>query len=189
MGDADELRQAVRRHYDQFWPGHPQDEVRWPLRPPVDYLPDLVVRRVAPLRWEDPWVYATVGASAVTGTHPLEFFLIAPAESPVHVETLTMAANFHGDPRYHLYLGRTIDIGRPWHPGSSLDHLLVSLPYPYGPGVEHCFARDRHVRVLWLLPITAAEARYARERGIEALEQLLETYAVDTLALDRPSVV
>lgn len=64
-----------------------------------------------------------------------------------------MVASFHADERYRLSIGQTVDIGRPWIEGSSADHLLVSLPYPYGPGLEHCEAAGRHVQVLWLVPI------------------------------------
>lgn len=52
--------------------------------------------------------------------------------------------------------------------GATPDHFLVSLPYPYGPQLEHCDAAGTHVQVLWLDPITAAEAAYRRERGLEA---------------------
>lgn len=64
---------------------------------------------------------------------------------------------------YRLSVGRTVNIGRPWIEGAPADHQLLSLPYPHGPGLAHCDASGRHVHVLWLVPITEAEARHAGE--------------------------
>jgi hypothetical protein len=69
-----------------------------------------------------------------------------------------MEAALHADKRYRLRAGSAVNIGRPWMDGSGADHLLVSLPYPYGPALETCELGERHVRFLWLVPITAAEA-------------------------------
>lgn len=183
------VREAVRQHLSAFWPDHSHEEFAWPVGPIEGNLPGFRVRRVAPLVPTDPWVYVTVGASGATAGDGLEFLILAPTESDSHVETLAMVANFHADPNHTVSLGRTIEIGRPWTEGAIADHLLVSLPYPYGPALEHCEAPDRHIQVLWLAPITAAEARYASERGLEALEQLLEQSAVDVISPGRPSVV
>lgn len=119
----------------------------------------------------------------------MEFFLLSPRESPRHVETLAMLAHFHADARYRLSIGRTIDIGRPWMDDAAADHLLVSLPYLYGPALEHCTIGDRHVQLLWLVPITRQEAQYASECGLDALEELLERSGVDLLATHRSSLV
>jgi hypothetical protein len=72
---------------------------------------------------------------------------------------------------------------------SSSDHLLVSLPYPFGPELEVCAFDRGIVRFLWLVPITAAEASYARARGYKSLEDRFEEARVDTLDVNRPSVV
>jgi len=45
------------------------------------------------------------------------------------------------------------------------------------------------VRFLWLLPITAGEAAFARTRGVDALEDLFERERIDTLDVQRRSVV
>lgn len=98
-------------------------------------------------------------------------------------------AYFHADPKHRLTIGSTMNIGRPWMDGAKADHLLVSLPYPYGPALEHCDADGMHVKTLWLVPITAAEAAYRHEHGLEALEQLLETDGVDMMSPRRLSLV
>ncbi|MER6434349.1 suppressor of fused domain protein [Streptomyces sp900105245] len=65
-------------------------------------------------------------------------------------------------------------IGEPWVPGSTCDHLLISLPYLHGPDLEHCPLPGGHARILWTLPVTTAEIEFRRCHGHEALEQLLD---------------
>lgn len=182
MTDEEDVRRAVRQHLMDFWPDRPHEEFAWRARPVEERLPGFRVRRIAPVERADPWVYVTVGASLATGGDGLEFFLLSPFESPRHVETLAMTASFHAAPRYRLSMGRTVRIGRPWIDGGTADHLLVSLPYPYGRALEHCEAAGRHVQVLWLVPITEAEAQYVGARGADALEGLLEQSDVDVIS-------
>jgi len=99
-----------------------------------------------------------------------------------------MVANLHADARYRLKVGSTVSIGRPWMEGAVADHLLVSLPYPYGPALERCELGERHIRYLWLVPITAAEANLARSQGLEALERLLERGDVNVVSPKRRSL-
>jgi hypothetical protein len=181
---------AVRRHYSTFWPDTDQEEFEWTAGPVGARLPAFRVRRIAPASRSDPWVYASVGAwRATDGKDSKEFFILSPTESPSHVETLAMVTYFHADPHHRLSIGSTMNVGRPWMDGATADHLLVSLPYPYGPTLEHLDADGTHIQVLWLVPITAAESTYRRERGLEALEQLLETDGVDILDPRRLSLV
>jgi hypothetical protein len=42
---------------------------------------------------------------------------------------------------------------------------------------------------VWLLPITGPEKDYAVTHGLEALEQLFDSNAIEYWAPDRPSVV
>jgi hypothetical protein len=186
----EEVYEGERAHIDGFWPGRPSKDFEWTLGPIGERLPSFRVRRVAPVRKEEPWVYATIGVwEATAGERDgLEFFLLSPVESPLHVELLAMVANFHADPRYRLSVGRTINIGRPWIAGSAADHLLVSLPYPYGPTFECCDLGDRHIRFLWLVPVTAAEAQLSKEHGLEALERRFEADGLDMIDPRRRSV-
>ncbi|PKQ25461.1 MAG: hypothetical protein CVT64_09650 [Actinobacteria bacterium HGW-Actinobacteria-4] len=189
MDHAESVREAVRQHLRAFWPDRTHEEFSWPIGPIQENLPGFGVRRIAPSTAADPWVYVTIGASGASTGDGLEFFLLSPTESASHVETLAMVANFHADSDYRVSLGSSMEIGRPWIEGANADHLLVSLPYPFGPTLEHCEAHGRHIQVLWLVPITAAESRYASERGLEALEQLLEQSGVDVISPNRSSVV
>jgi hypothetical protein len=72
--------------------------------------------------------------------------------------------------------------------GSAADHLLVSLPYPYGPALETCDLGERHVHFLWLVPITRAEANLVRTEGVDALERLLEQGDADVITPTRRSL-
>jgi hypothetical protein len=186
----EEAFEGERSHLDGFWPDRVHEEFVWTLGPIGRSLPRFRVRRIAPAKRRDPWVYVTVGAWEATAddAHGTEFFLLSPSEDARHVELLSMVANFHADARYRLTVGSTMNIGRPWMDGSVADHLLVSLPYPYGPALELCQLRERHVRFLWLVPITAAEANLVRGQGLEALERLLEQSKVDVISPKRRSL-
>jgi hypothetical protein len=114
---------------------------------------------------------------------------MSPKEERQHVETLTMLANFHADERYRLDVGSIVSIGNPWMHGSKCDHLLVSVPYPYGPKLEWLKLPHVCVRFLWALPITQREAAYADLNGHEALEQEFDAAKLDYLNPLRSSVV
>ena len=180
---------VFREHVEGFWPDRPQEEFTWNLGPIEEWIPGFRVRRVAPRLSSEPWVYLTVGASSVGEGDRFEFLLLAPSDSPRHVETLAMVASFHADPRYSVSLGQTVKIGRPWAEGSSADHLLVSLPYPFGPDLELCDVDGVAVRILLLVPISATEARFVSDQGFEELERLFETKGVDVLSVSRPSLI
>jgi hypothetical protein len=187
--DEDDVAAGIRRHISAFWPESPQEEFTWTLGPMAARMPRFRVRRVAPTGPEEPWVYLTVGAWEATEDDRAEFLILSPTETPRHVETLAMITYFHADPRYRLPIGRQVDIGRPWLEDSTAGHLLVTLPYPYGPSLEHCEVAGRHVQFRWLVPVTAAEARYAGEHGLESFEQLLEASGADVIDPKRPSIV
>jgi hypothetical protein len=79
-------------------------------------------------------------------------------------------------------------LSRPWLDRSAADHLLVSLPYSMGMRLEHCELSNRPARFPWLVPIRA-EAGYARQRGTEPLERLLDQSGADLLAANRRSLL
>jgi hypothetical protein len=80
-------------------------------------------------------------------------------------------------------------IGEPWVNGSSCDHFLISLPYPYGPDLEIVPLGNAQARLLWMLPITKAELDYKMTHGLEALERLFDSSSIEYWAADRKSVV
>jgi len=184
--------QAVVDHLRSVFPER-EIVVEGPWPGPVhDLVPDLHIARVRPHRDRSDWLYVTASLWHATQRegHALDFALFAPEASPTHVETLTMTAFYHATGgRHELDHGHTVPIGRSWIPGSKCSHLLVSLPYPWGPKLEICEVPDGHTRVLWLLPITKEEKAFRHTHGLEALEQKLEDAAIDPLDPHREPVV
>ena len=95
----------------------------------------------------------------------------------------------NSDESFRLDVGHTVPLGEPWLPGSSLDHLLVSQPYPHGPEFEMCRWEGGHARILWLLPITESERDFKGEHGLEALEQRFDDARLRYWDPGRPAVV
>jgi hypothetical protein len=173
-------KEELRAHLQAVWPDGQITEWRWTLGPVEENVNGFRVLRVEPPGSKQPWIYLSYGACNVDAYgERYEFMILAPCESPEHVETLAMVANFHADQRYRLGLGRIIDAGRGWIEGSGLTNFLVSLPYPYGPRLEHI--GDSDVRILWLLPISTDEAQFAREKGVEALETRFDELRIPTV--------
>ena len=192
--DLDRERFAgVERHYGAWFPNQRFDEFTWDLGPVGERLPGFRVRRITPSNRSEPWVYLSVGAFLATGDEAdvdgSEFMILAPKESPSHVESLAMVANFHADTDHRIDVGGVVRIGRPWVGRSRADHFVASLPYPYGPEFEVCPIGDRTVRVRWLVPITEAEAAFVREHGFDAFEERLESSGADLVSTRRRSVV
>lgn len=158
--------------------------------PILDLVPTLHILSLAPP--ERGQLYLTAGLWDATHKdgHGLEFVLHAPKADKVHIETLTMVAYYHATGgHYVLDHGHTVPIGRPWIRKSTCDHLLVSLPYPWGPELEICAFPGGHIRVLWLLPITEAEKTFRHTHDLEALEQRFEAAAIIPTDPRRMSVV
>ena len=154
-------------------------------------LPGFRVLRVAPEQDGEAWLYATCGAagSRPQGEEGAEYVLLAPAQDPVIVEMLAALATANADAPEGLGVGSILALRRPWIAQSWARHLLVLPPYPFGPGFEVYRDGERRTVVLWLVPILAVEAQYARAHGYKALEQILETRTTNVADPARASVV
>lgn len=188
MSDTD-IYDAIRAHYEIFFKGHQATELPWERGAIVQAIPSFRTIRAAPGPKTRLWTYLSVGAWEVAHcpVHRLEFFLLALEPEPSHVETLAMLAFYHRDHR--LGLGHTLPIGRPWLPGSDLDHLLLSLPYTFGPRLENLSCLGIEVQVLWAIPISESEKRFRHQEGLEALEVRFEQSDLDYWNPARASVV
>lgn len=171
-------------HYQSIW--NSEGRVCNFNQGPVHQLPaGFVVAEFPPRAERRMWTYATCGMSDSTNPAPIELHLFSSLQSELHVELLTAIAHYHHT-QTPLGLGDTVNCGRPWLPGSTCTHGLISLPYLDGPPLEK--PPGSAVRCLWLLPITRAEVEFKKAYGIEALEARLEDGQVDYLAVARPSV-
>jgi hypothetical protein len=178
-------------HLERFFPERSHAVIA-PVRAGVEErLPGFRVLRVAPDEPGKPWVYATCGAAqaAADGEAGAEYVLLTPAADAAVVEMLAALATVNADAPQGLGVGSIIALGRSWIASSWARHLLVLPPYPFGPGFELLEGDERRTVVLWLVPIFAAEAQYAREHGYEALEQLVERSEANVADPARASVV
>jgi Suppressor of fused protein (SUFU) len=200
----EQVRNSLRAHVLAFFAGRRVDEfslddLPFDTTPLRQTIPALRLLRVAPSQ-DESCVYTSLGLWEATASERdrhglLEFVLGARTDSPDHLQLLAMTASYHADPAQRLGLGHTLPIGRPWTRGANCDHLLVSRPYPWGRALEVCALDGDHAHFLSLLPITSAEQEFKVERdvrgedGLEALEQLFDTAAIEWRRPDRPSVV
>lgn len=181
---------ALVQHIEGYFRGHECTLLQAPAGPVQRVLPRLQVMRVGPGPRIAHWTYLTVGAWEVDreaggGT---EFFIIGDRQDDAkNVLRLAMVAHYH----HGQYLGEehTFPLGEPWEPGSELDHLLVSLPYTYGPGLEICEVPSRQIQFLWLLPITKAEREFKVANGLDALEDRFEEGGIEYWSAHRRSMV
>ncbi len=185
------IRSAIREHLHEFWPNSSISEENWDKGPIRENVPGLRVLKLNSETPQRPVIYVTEGCFASEPREHIrhEFFLISPCEERQHVETLSMLANFHADELLRPDVGSVISIGDPWMPGSTCDHLLISIPYAYGPKLEWLQLPDICLRFLWALPITSREAAFVELNGLESLEQKFDETTLDYLNPLRTSVV
>lgn len=185
------IRSAIFKHVQSFWPNSTIVPEQWKEGPIQVNVPGFQVLRLTSRTQGRPVIYVTHGCFVIESAQRIkhEFFLISPAEERRHVETLTMLADFHADERYRLDMGSVVNIGHPWMEGSKCDHLLISIPYPYGPKLEWLKLPETCVRFLWALPITPREAAFAELNGVEALEQKFDAAKLDYMNPGRSSLV
>jgi len=187
------LIDAVRAHAARVFSGQRLETLAWEEGGVVANLPELAVVRVAPPAGAPagPWIHLTAGASAAAmdDGYGLEFVLLTQSPEKLAAKLLAMVANLHADERYPLSLGQTLEIGHGWLPGASADHLLVALPTFFDPELEWLSDATRNIRFIWLVPITRAEAEFARKHGPVPLQEKLGAARADVAALVRPSVV
>ena len=185
-----EISAEIKSHVEKQWAGYRLNTEQWTEGPVAQQMPGLrIVAMEPPTR--KPWVYVTVGASDINhgASYGTEFFLLRSFERH-HVELLSLVTYLHRDSAHHLSVGHTMNLGRPWEAKSKCDRLLVSLPYVTGPSFEYLHVSEsKHVRFLWIIPITPAEESYRHQLGLDALEKLFEERAIDFVDPKRPSVV
>lgn len=179
--------EIVLKHYQSFFDGHKQEVLTWENGP--KNIPYFRVFRAEPGPQTNLWSYASIGASGLWSSEfgLFEFVVLSPIESPRLVEIVTMVAYYHGN--HSLGFGQVLPIGEPWMEGSECNHLLISKPYPLGPGLEICDPEEAPIQVAWLLPITEKEKDFKLIHGTEALEQLFEDKGLEFWNIQRKSLV
>jgi hypothetical protein len=183
------IRRALHDHFDSFWPGHDKSLIRLEDHPITTTAPNFRVACIHPQSDDEPWAYLSIGGFELSHERScgLEFLLLARDKSEHLAQTLALVASLHS--QAPLRQGSVVDLQDPWIRGSEHRHLLVTLPYPYGPGLEYCTAGLYSLRILWLLPITQSEFELLKQDGVEALEAHFEQEGIDFLDPTRASVV
>ena len=157
--------------------------------PPGKHKPPLSRPAVAPqIRGEgaDLCIGRRLGGNGGQN-YGLEFILCTESADVRAVELLAMSVYYNRNGS--LGLGHTLPSMNRGCPGRCADHLLVSLPYPFGPDLETCHVGDRPVQFLWLLPVSGAERDLKVSSGLEALESRFEEVGLRYWQVDRASVV
>lgn len=184
---CDDVCGALEEHVRRYFEGREVDVLTWPAGPIREQNPHFRVLRVAPATPADVWTYVSVGGWAATeGNFGLEFVICTASAEDRAVELLAMTVFYNRGGK--LGIGHTLPVGESWMPGSACDHLLVCLPYPFGPELQTCHVGDRHVEFLWLLPITEAERDLKVASGLEALESRFDEVGLKFWQIDRVSV-
>ena len=186
---CDDVCGVLEEHVRRFFDRREIETFTWAAGPILDENPHFRVLRIAPKSQGGVWTYVSVGGCAATSDQDfgLEFLICTESAEVRAVELLAMTVYYNSGGK--LGLGHTLPIGEPWLPGSVCNHLLLSLPYPYGPDLETCHVGDRHVQFLWLLPISDAERDWKVSSGLESLESRFDDVALRYWQVDRASVV
>jgi len=181
--------QEIHDHVQRFFAGHKINDRQWVGTYVSDLYPDFRVLEIEPGPRSGNWNYMSSGTWEVAqeGAGLTEFMIITGKPSLRQIQILTMNHVYHRDE--NLMLGSTYPLGEPWVKGSNCNHMLVSLPYPYGPDFEICAIGDGHLHIYWLLPITEREHDYKVQNGPDALEEVFETKGLKYWKTKRKSVI
>ena len=74
-----------------------------------------------------------------------------------------------------------------YYPRFTMQHILLVDPFLWNLEAQHL--EDRTVTFLQAVPISAAEAVYAEEKGADALQDIFSEKQIDVYDLERASVV
>ena len=187
--------ELIGKHYTDYFGRAHVFEVDPPAEA-TDRVPGLRMLEVTAGKRVDLVSYLTLGCWEAVQSLGIgcEFVLAAREAAPAHLISLARAATVHcGTLDGRLDRGSVVQLEGPWLPGSECDRLLVTVPYPYGPELEYCRwkyrGQNNAARILWLMPITPAEAAMVALDGIEALEARFEEVGVNFADPARSSAV
>lgn len=182
-----QYRDRLVAHYERVWR---EEAVRlgWHKGPAQELSSEFCVLEFRPRAGREMWTYATCCMSHPADQEPLELHLFSPVQSEQHLELLTAIAHYHRTGA-KLGLGHTVNFGRPWLDASLCEFGLISLPYLDGPELEWLPLGASHkARLLWLVPVTAAEVAFKKAEGLGTLEERLEAASFNYLDPRRRSV-
>ena len=169
-------------HLKTYWQEADISEHSWFVGRILNEMPNFKVYCVKP-KSKNIYLYVSHG---ISDSFNSEFFFISPQKSEKLIENLAMLASFSLKYPKEFQIGNVIDIGQPWIKNSSMELILISLPYPYGQSFEY---DGNGVRYLWLLPIHQNEYDFLLKNGADALENLFNINEINYLDINRKSVI
>jgi len=167
----------------------------------VEYLDADETAKVAILQSADtPWPgftsYGTIGLSDVAVPRQIdpplgvELVGVAGSDVPEFAEALSTAAFFWINDGWEPEPGACFrDVVRMHLPDTELPHLLLVEPNLWDQEFASRVIGEKTVAWLMAIPVSEAEANFAEENGLDALETLFEQHEVDVTDLGRASVV
>jgi hypothetical protein len=176
------------KHVSSYFSGHKIKVCEWTLGPILTVLPKFRILEISPGAKSPHWNYISLGAWEAKSQHNrFEFVIASPESNERMLELLAMTAYYHT--KHALGLGHTFPIGEPWLHNSICDHILISLPYPYGQELAVLNLETININLYWLVPITKAERDYKISKGLDPLEELFENEALEYWNPDRESLL
>lgn len=88
-----------------------------------------------------------------------------------------------------LLRGEVLDLGSPIHAGSRFSHVVATVPAFLPEGFALCETPQGVCVFCWLMPLSAAEVAFVRQRGWPELEDRLEGATSGLLDVSRADVV
>lgn len=181
--------EEFKSHAENYF-GSPAQEQVWDKEFVAQKTPGLKCLEFQPSDELGYFSYVSCGLASLLPDEEVkhEYVISSPFMTPEHSELMLMIGAALINRKAFYGLGDIIKIGRPWIYGSEAEHLLVSLPYPYGPNLEIANSVLSDLRVLWLLPIYTSEVKYYESQGLDALEEKFDEQAIRFWEIDRRPV-
>lgn len=182
-------KKEIIAHYESVW-GNKANIKHLRLGPFRDLPVNFCILEFPPTPKRNMWTYATCCMSQINDALPIELHMFSSIQTDEIVELLTAVAHYHRTGIY-LNLNHTVNFGKPWQDASKCDHGFISLPYLDGPDLEDMVLKELNllIKFYWLVPVTSYEVDYAKQCGVNALEQKFESAGFNYLDIHRKSVV
>ena len=195
--EAEKWRETVREHFDGFW-GKP----RIIYTPKDKKLPRVSVAEYPPSKGRPHWVYATIGMASKEQFIPknspdwlcprVEIFSYLSIQSHWPVEVLNLLGRLPRRKKSWLFWWHTVDCKGPLDEkeDTTTSAGLLLPPYLEPEGFDELYLDEKRIRLLFFLPISEEERKFASARGGQTLEERLVSAEID-FVFDplRPSIV
>jgi hypothetical protein len=176
---------AVRSHLMQSFGQPEQVQVMQGSSAP-DIIPQLHVAQFAPEGPSSPNVFATCGSALyqMEDGRRVEGLMIARRDPPDEekqgmLRMLGRFALFPATQKAVFNVGDLIDAKQDLSSFCDMDTILMLPPLPFVESFRSFESKEGRIDMLWLVPVFAGEAEYARTHGIPAMLNLVSAQNLD----------